>query len=74
VVDEDEKLWTVAEAAQLLGPPALSVVQARQLVVIMQLRPVGIRQQDGPDRRGRCPRVYRAIDFIRAYDTVSRAA
>jgi hypothetical protein len=74
VVDQDERLWTVGEAAQLLGPPVLDPVQVRQLVVMWQIKPVGVRSRTGAEKRGRQPRVYRAIDLIRAYDALSKAA
>jgi hypothetical protein len=74
LVGEDERLWTVEEAARLLGPPCLSTIQVRQLISMWQLEPVGTRRPDRDELRGRRPRVYRAIDFIKAYDTLSRAA
>jgi hypothetical protein len=74
LVGDDERLWTVEEAARLLGPPVLKEHQVRHLIVFMQLKPVGTRRPDREDKRGRQPRVYRAIDFIRAYDALSKAA
>lgn len=74
LVGADERLWTVAEAARLLGPPVLDVAQVRQLVVMMQIKAVGTRAKEGPEKRGRQPRVYRAVDLIRAYDVLSKAA
>jgi hypothetical protein len=70
-VDEDERLWTVTQAAQLLGKDPGSV---RWLIKELNIPPVGMQRQSGSERRGRQPRVYRAIDFIRAYDNLSRAA
>lgn len=74
LVEDREKLWTVAEAATLLGPPVLDVTEVRRLISMMRIQPVGTRSQDGPDKRGRRPRVYRAIDLIRAYDMLSKVA
>lgn len=74
VVTEDDRLWTVEEAAQLLGPPMLAPWQVRQLVVMWQIKPVGVRSRSGEEKRGRQPRVYRAIDLIKAYDALSKAA
>lgn len=74
IVAEDERLWTVEEAAQLLGPPVLAPWQVRQLVAMWQIKPIGVRTRSGAERRGRQPRVYRALDLIRAYDAISKAA
>lgn len=74
VVTDDDRLWTVEEAAQLLGPPVLAPWQVRQLVTMWQIKPVGVRSRTGTEKRGRQPRVYRAIDLIRAYDALSKAA
>lgn len=74
LVGEDERLWTVEEASRLLGPPSLSAAQVRQLIAMRQLAPVGTRRPDRVEPRGRLPRVYRAIDLIKAYDILSRAA
>lgn len=74
VIAQDERLWTVDEAAQLLGPPVLEPGQVRHLVTMWQIKPVGVRSRTGVEKRGRQPRVYRAIDLIRAYDALSKAA
>jgi hypothetical protein len=74
LVGEDERLWTVEEASRLLGPPALSTALLRRLVAELEWEAVGTRQADRPDGRGRQPRVYRAIDFIRVYEGLSQAA
>lgn len=71
LVETDERLWTVEQAAMLLGKKPGSV---RWLISELEIQPVGMQKQDGPERRGRQPRVYRAIDLIRAYDFLSRAA
>lgn len=70
-VEQDERLWTVAEAAQLLDEPSEDV---RYVIRRQKIEPVGTRKKDGAERRGRQPRVYRAIDLIQAYDGLSRAA
>lgn len=70
-VGDDDTLWTVAEAACHLGPPVLTVAQVRDLVRIARLEPVGKRQTGRPTP-GRQPRVYRAVDFIRAYEALSQ--
>jgi hypothetical protein len=73
-VKADERLWTVAQASQLLGPPVLQQWEVRRIIRWMNIQPVGTCKQDGPEKRGRQPRVYRAIDLIRAYDVLSKAA
>lgn len=74
LVEEDERLWTVQQAAQFLGPPALAPWEVRRIILWLNIQPVGTYRKDGPEKRGRRPRVYRAIDLIKAYDTLSRAA
>lgn len=74
VMDEADQHWTVAEASKLLGPPQLTDAQVRFLITAMQIQPTGTRMKDGHDKRGRRPRVYRAIDLIKAYDVLSKAA
>lgn len=71
LIDEDERLWTVEQAARLLEKKPSGV---RWLIREMAIEPVGMHKQSGPERRGRQPRVYRAIDLIRAYDGFSKAA
>lgn len=71
LVGEDERLWTVEEAARLLGPPSLSTVLLRRLVAELEWEALGTRQADRADGRGRQPRVYRAVDFIRVYESLS---
>lgn len=71
LVEYDERLWTVEQAALLLGKKIGSV---RWLITELAIQPVGKQKQDGPDRRGRQPRVYRAIDLIKGYDVLARAA
>lgn len=72
VVGDDSKLWTVAEAACLLGPPTLSVARVRHLVQFLSIEPVGKRRTSPHGQAGRYARVYRAADFIAAYDRLSR--
>lgn len=71
LVDEDEKLWTVAQAATLLER---SPADVRFVIRSLRIQAVGMHKQNGPEKRGRQPRVYRALDLIRAYDGFSRTA
>lgn len=73
LVEKDERLWTVEEAARLLGAPC-SAARLRFLIDWYAIEPVGTRRPDRIDARGRRPRVYRAIDIIKAYDERPRAA
>jgi hypothetical protein len=77
VVGDDPKLWTVSDAANLLGPPQLSAAQVRELVKLFgmkyELQPVGKRRVTARGRGGRHARVYKADSLIRAYnDLVGR--
>ncbi len=74
LVETDERLWTAEQAAQLLGPPVLASWEVRRIIRWMSIQPVGTCKQDGQEKRGRQPRVYRAVDLIRAYDVLSKAA
>ena len=71
-VADDATLWTAAEAAVLLGPPDLNVDEVRRLIQLFNLLPVGKRRTTGHGQAGRHARVYRASDFIEAYDKLSR--
>jgi hypothetical protein len=71
VVDEHERLWTVAEAAKFLDEPEDDV---RWIIRRLKIEAVGVQKQTGPEKRGRQPRAYRAIDLIRAFDVLSKAA
>lgn len=76
-VGDDPKLWTVKDAARLLGPPQLSEEKVRELVQLFSLKydmqPVGKRRVTARGRGGRHARVYRADSLIRAYnDLVGR--
>ena len=73
-VGDDPKLWTVAQAACLLGPPNLSVREVRNLVHIFNIEPVGKRRVTAEGQSGRHARVYEAGEFIRAYDAIQRTA
>lgn len=66
VVGKDPKLWTVAEAAVRLGPPDVPISEIRLLA--RRITPVGKRRTVASGKAGRCARVYRAVDFIKAYD------
>jgi hypothetical protein len=76
VADDDENLWTVAEAAARLGhlptdrdttPPHMTVTKLRDLARY-HLTAVGKRRTTSPGRPGRYARVYRATDFIALYE------
>lgn len=71
LIGDDEKLWTVEEAARFLDRP---LIRVKQLVAAIELEPVGTRLKGGTEKRGRQPRVYRAIDFIKVYDALSKVA
>jgi hypothetical protein len=76
LVEQDDRLWTVAQAARFIAPAGLSEASAcadiRWTIRRLNIEPVGTCKQDGAERRGRQPRLYRAIDLIRAYDRFSR--
>jgi hypothetical protein len=67
---ETAELWTVAEAAALLGPPQLSAAQVRSLVRMASLQPAGKKRTTGQGTPGRHARVYRAAELIELYDTL----
>lgn len=71
VVDEHERLWTVAEAATYLGETEEDV---RWIIRRLKIEAVGLQKRTGPEKRGRQPVVYRAIHLIRAFDALSKAA
>lgn len=71
VVDECERLWTVAEASRFLDRP---VAEIRMMIKLRNVEAVGVQKQSGPEKRGRQPRAYRAIDLIRAFDALSKVA
>lgn len=71
-VGDDELLWTVSDAASLLGPPVLTARQVRDLVKLAGITPVGKRRVTQRGQAGRHARVYPASDLIRAYDAISR--
>lgn len=70
VVTDDDRMWTVAQAACLLGPPCLPVWEVRLLA--RRMEPVGKRRTTAHGRSGRYARVYRAKDFIQAYEQLSK--
>jgi len=72
-VGDDEQLWTVADAAKLLGPPQPSQLQVRQLIKMLDIQPSGKRRVTPAGRPGRHARVYDAQALIKAYDALSRA-
>jgi hypothetical protein len=68
VAVDDERFWTVADAARLLGPPDLDEAQVRQLVNLVGMTPAGKRPSGS---RRRHVRVYRAEQLIRAYRAIA---
>lgn len=74
VVGDDETLWTVEQASQLLGAAdrKLPLEKVRHLINLFGLDPVGKRRTTPYGTSGRYARVYNSIDLIKAYDTLSR--
>jgi hypothetical protein len=70
VAESDGSFWSVANAAELLGPPKLSEKQVRNLIDLLDMQPVGKRTA-GPRRRH--VRVYSAIALITAFEKVAEA-
>jgi hypothetical protein len=68
-VGDNPLLWTVEDAATVLGPPELTAAQVRHLVRIAAVAPVGLRQVR---KNGRSSRVYPAGSLIQAYDALYR--
>jgi hypothetical protein len=64
---DDERYWSVSDAASILGPPDLSEMQVRQLVHLLNMQPIGKRS--GGSRR-RHVRVYDAAHLARAYAAI----
>jgi hypothetical protein len=71
-VGDDPELWTVSDASKLHGPPDLSVREVRNLVKILNMEPVGKRRVTADGHSGRHARVYRASEFIKAYDAIQK--
>lgn len=76
-VGDDERLWTVTDAARRLGPlpgdppdtPVdATVTKLRVLARYHRLPPTGKRRSARPGHPGRYARVYRAADFISLYE------
>lgn len=72
VVGDDDKLWTVAEAACHLTEPTLSVEGVRKLISLFEIEPIGRRRTSPHGTSGRYARVYRAVELIDAHDAMSR--
>jgi hypothetical protein len=74
-VGDDTSLWTVSDAANLLGPPDLDAAQVRELIKMFRLKydlkPVGKRRVTVRGRGGRHARVYRADSLIKAYNDLN---
>lgn len=71
-VGDDPELWTVSDASRLLGPPDLAIREVRNLVKIFDIEPVGKRRVTDQGHSGRHARVYRADEFITAYDAIQK--
>lgn len=71
-VGDDPALWTVSDAASLLGPPKLTPAQVRQLVKLFELEPAGKRRVTVRGCGGRHARVYQAELLIKAYDALNQ--
>lgn len=79
VVEDDDSLWTVAEAARLLGPPpndphnlptAAVITKLRILTCAFKFQPRGKRRTSPAGHPGRYARVYHATDFIELYEMI----
>lgn len=76
VVEDDDTLWNVADAAHRLGPVPRDPQDTPVPVTTAKLRdlaryhltPVGKRRSTQPGHPGRYARVYRAADFIALYE------
>lgn len=73
-VGDNEKYWTAAEAADMLGPPELNVDEVRRLIRLCGLKAVGKRRTTAQGVAGRHSRVYAAAELIEAYDRLSKGA
>lgn len=71
-VGDDDKNWTAAEAAVLLGPPDLNTDEVRRLIRLFDIEPAGKRRTTGHGQSGRHARVYPAAELIEAYDKLSK--
>lgn len=78
LIGDDRTLWTIAEAADHLGPLPGDPEDMPKKAVITKLRilasyyphdlpVVGKRRTGQPDRPGRCARAYRAASFVALY-------
>ena len=61
---DDERFWSVSDAAKILGPPEMSELQVRQMIHLFRFEPSGKRV--GGARR-RHIRVYDASLLARAH-------
>jgi hypothetical protein len=68
VADDDERYWSVSDAVRLLDPPGLDELWFRQLLHLVNMRPVA--KKSGGSRR-RHVRVYEAEKLAKAYTAVA---
>lgn len=68
---DDDRYWSTADAARLLGPPELTQGQVRQLVALASIPAIGKRRVTIRGRGGRHVRVYEAAKLIKAYEAVA---
>ncbi len=68
VSDDDERYWSVADAVRLLDPPGLDELWFRQLLHLVNMKPVA--KKSGGSRR-RHVRVYEAEKLAKAYTAVA---
>lgn len=68
VVGDDERYWTVAQAATLLAEPRVSIAEVRLFIRLRDIHPVGKRRTTAHGTAGRYARVYPAVELIEAHD------
>lgn len=78
VIEDGDRLWTVADAAHFLGPlpgdaPDLLIettLAKLRTLARFHLTPVGKRRTSPQGHPGRYARVYDAADFIELYESM----
>jgi hypothetical protein len=72
VATDDDRFWSVFDAARMLGSDddsgGLSEEKVRNLIKLAGLQPAGKRHNGS---RRRHVRVYRAVDLIHAYEKIA---